>query len=325
MQMLGSLRNAAREANPAVISGSARRWVRGLAVFAALAGCLASPLNAVEILSSVADNSSPTISYVPGYGIGFPFVSGSQATTINSLTIGYGDTLTGGSFAGPETVVLKIYSADGADARPGTLRGVFVFSSKEGSYATFVPNTASAPGAFLAANSNFWIAIFNKAAAGTFFPYVSVQAGGDLIFSGLEGYAFSGGELTSSVDEVWPAPVGTGNNRRIRVAMNGTIYVPPPPPPEKPTVTINAGDKLKITTAKVTIKGSSTNATRVEVKVGSDSFKEAGGTPKAWTKTLRVDPGETVVRVRAIGPGGTSPQKKVTIVRKPASIQELAP
>lgn len=136
----------------------------------ALAGGLSSSLGAVEILSSVADNSSPTISYVPGYGIGFPFVSGSQATTVNSLTIGYGDTVTGATIAGPEAVVLKIYSADGADARPGTVLGEFVFSSKEGSFATFVPNTASQPGALLTANSSFWIAIFNKGAAGSFFP-----------------------------------------------------------------------------------------------------------------------------------------------------------
>jgi len=305
--------------HPAAGSGFFRRPGRGFAVFLALAAGLASPLRAVEILTSVADNSSPTISYVPGYGIGFPFVSGAQATTVTSLTIGYGDTVTGATIAGPESVVLKIYSADGADARPGTVLGEFVFSSKEGSYATFVPSTASQPGALLTANGGFWIAIFNKAAAGTFFPYVSVLAGGDLVYSGLEGYAFTGGELTSSVDEVWPAPVGSGNTRRIRVAMNGTIYVPPPPPPEKPTVTINAGAKVKISTAKVTLKGSSTNATRVEVKVGSGPFKAAGGTPSAWTRTLRVDPGETVVKVRAIGPGGTSLQKKVTIVRKKPS------
>jgi hypothetical protein len=292
---------------------------RCFAALLTLAACLACPLNAVEILSSVPDNNSPTISYVPGYGIGFPFASGAQQTTVTSLTIGYGDTVTGASIAGPEAVVLKIYSADGADARPGTVLGEFVFSSKEGSYATFVPSTASVPGAELLANGNFWIAIFNKGAAGSFFPYTSVMEGANLTYSGLAGYAFTGGELTSSVNEDWPAPVGTGNNRRIRVAMNGDIYTPPPPPPPPPllpTVNITGGAKVKITTAKVTIKGSSTNATRVEVKVGSEPFKTAGGTAKDWTTTLRVKLGKTVVQVRAIGPGGTSPLDKVTIVRK---------
>ena len=293
---------------------------RCVAILLTSAAFLASPLKAVEILSSVPDNNSPTISYVPGYGIGFPFVSGAQQTTVTSLTIGYGDTVTGASIAGPETVVLKIYSADGADSRPGTVLGEFVFSSKEGSYATFVPSTASEPGAQLVANGSFWIAIFNKGAAGSFFPYTSVMEGVNLTYSGLAGYAFTGGELTSSVNEEWPAPVGTGNNRRIRVAMNGDIYTPPPPPPPPPllpTVNISGGAKVKVTTAKVTIKGSSTNATRVEVKVGSEPFKTAGGTAKDWTTTLRVKQGsKTIVQVRAIGPGGTSPLDKVTIVRK---------
>lgn len=123
----------------------------------------------VEILSSVPDNTSPTVSYVPGYGIGFPFISGEQATTVTSVVVGYDNTLSGGSFGGPEAVVMRIFQADGADARPGTLVREFVFGSKEGGFATFVPAT-STPGAVLEANGNYWIAIFNTAPQPSFFP-----------------------------------------------------------------------------------------------------------------------------------------------------------
>ncbi len=51
----------------------------------------------VEILSSVPDNNSPTVSYVAGYGIGFPFASGNEATTVTSVTVGYDSSLSGGA------------------------------------------------------------------------------------------------------------------------------------------------------------------------------------------------------------------------------------
>jgi hypothetical protein len=270
----------------------------------------------VEILSSVPDNNSPTVSYVPGYGIGFPFVSGEQATTVTSVVVGYQDSLSGGSLVGPEGVVMRIYAADGADARPGTLLREFVFSSKEGSFATFVPASATPPGAVLAANSSFWIAIFNTAPQLALFPYVSVMEGANLTYTGMTGYAFTGGELNSDTNGVWTtAPSGSGNNRRIRVALRGTINSATPPV-VKPTVHISGPARVTTTKALVTLRGTSTNATRVEFKAGNAPYKATSGTPGAWTVKVRPGLGTTVVQVRSTGPGGTSTVDKVTIIRK---------
>ena len=270
----------------------------------------------VEILSSVPDNNSPTVSYVPGYGIGFPFVSGEEATTVTSVVVGYDNTLSGGALVGPEGVVMRIYAADGADARPGTLLREFVFGSKEGTFATFVPASATPPGAVLAANRSFWIAIFNTAPPLALFPYVSVMEGANLTYTGLTGYAFTGGELNSDINGVWTtAPSGSGNNRRIRVALKGTINSDTPPV-QKPTVAISGPAKVTTTKELVTLRGTSTNATRVEFMVGKASYKAAGGAPGAWTAKVRAEVGRTVVQVRSTGPGGTSTIDKVTIVRK---------
>lgn len=286
----------------------------------AFAHAVLSPSSAraaeVEILSSVPDNNSPTVSYVPGYGIGFPFVSGEEATTVTSVVAGYDNSLSGGSLVGPEVVVMRIYAADGADARPGTLLREFVYGSKEGSFATFVPATSSPPGAVLAANSSFWIAIFNTAPQLALFPYVSVMEGANLTYTGMTGYAFTGGELNSDTNGGWTtAPSGSGNNRRIRVALRGTVNSAVPPV-VVPTVQISGPAKVTTTKASVALRGISTNATKVEFKVGNAAFKTAGGSPAAWTAKVRVDVGKTVVQVKATGPGGTSTGDKVTIVRK---------
>lgn len=141
-----------------------------------------------------------------------------------------------------------------------------------------------------------------------------VNEGANLTFSGLTGYAFTGGELNTASGD-WPAPSGSGDNKRIRVALRGSINSVTPPAP-KPTVQISGPAKVTTTKAVVALRGTSTDATRVEFKAGNGAFKPAGGTPGAWTAKVRVSLGKTVVQVKSTGPGGTSTIDKVTIIRK---------
>ncbi|MGH8048850.1 MAG: hypothetical protein ACREKL_16535, partial [Chthoniobacterales bacterium] len=84
----------------------------------------------------------------------------------------------------------------------------------------------------------------------------------------------------------------------------------------KPTVSVTG--KKKITTAKATLalKGTATNAAKVEVKVGKTAYKSAKGTT-AWRFRAELAPGKNTILVRAVSSTGqTSAVTKVVVTRK---------
>lgn len=90
----------------------------------------------------------------------------------------------------------------------------------------------------------------------------------------------------------------------------------PQPPPGKPTITAKGKTKRTTKKSKITLKGTSTDATFVEFKIGKAGFKKAKGSPANWKATVRPKPGKTIVKFRASGPGGTSKILKFRILRK---------
>lgn len=89
-----------------------------------------------------------------------------------------------------------------------------------------------------------------------------------------------------------------------------------PPPTLAPTVTVS-GKKRHRTTGKATLvlRGTSTDATRVEIKIGKVKYKPAKGTAN-WKFKAKLQPGKNKVFVHAVNVTGvTSPVVKVTILR----------
>lgn len=86
--------------------------------------------------------------------------------------------------------------------------------------------------------------------------------------------------------------------------------------PTGPTLQAKGRKKLTTSKAKVTLKGTATDATLVQFKIGNGSFEKAKGNPANWRAPVKLKPGKTIVAVRATGPGGTSKILKFTITRR---------
>ncbi len=276
------------------------------------------------ILSDLADNAAPITSYIgTGSSPAWPFAAGSANATVTSVVVPIGS---GGP--GPEVMKARIYSADGADGRPGTLRGEFAYASAADGLGTYTPTNTTPSGAALTANATYWIAISNTGSAGSFLPFSNtnvINRGEALTFSGLAGYAFTSSEVNSNGD-AWPSAPGSDTGRRLMVGLFGNVtpdatptptpgVTPPPGGIGKPTVQIKGPTRITTSKALVPLSGTTTNSTFVEYQAGKLPARPTSGKPAAWTAMVRVNVGTTVVEVRARGFGGMAIDK-VTVVRK---------
>ena len=103
---------------------------------------------------------------------------------------------------------------------------------------------------------------------------------------------------------------------------SGAAYVfvdPAPgatPVPAPPTVRVQTRKSFSTTRARVTVRGTATDAARVEFKAGRQKFRPAAGSPAAWHFQVALQPGRNAVTVRAQGPGGTSAGVPLKITRR---------
>lgn len=94
-------------------------------------------------------------------------------------------------------------------------------------------------------------------------------------------------------------------------ALSLPVTTPPP------TLKARGRTSIKTTRKKLTLKGTSTNATLIQYKAGRGGFKNARGTAAAWKFPVRLGTKKrTIAKVRATGPGGKSKVLKFTITRK---------
>lgn len=134
-----------------------------------------------------------------------------------------------------------------------------------------------------------------------------VQSVGALLTA--EGVDLTGWTLTyaAAISADGTAIVGYGTHNGMPEAWLARF------PKPKPVVTVTGKRKLTTRKPKLTLKGTATDAERVEYKAGKGGFKPAKGSSSAWKIPLRLKSPLTVVSVRAVGPGGTSSPLKFRI------------
>jgi|GEM_PF-606480 len=107
--------------------------------------------------------------------------------------------------------------------------------------------------------------------------------------------------------------VGTGTHNGNLEGWVAT-FKPDSVPAPASAVTVSGKKKIIVTKAKLTLKGTSANAVKVEVKVGRAAYKPARGVA-SWTFVARLAPGTNKILVRAVNAAGlTSAPAKVTVV-----------
>lgn len=85
--------------------------------------------------------------------------------------------------------------------------------------------------------------------------------------------------------------------------------------PPAPSLLPKGKTTLSTPRARITLRGTATNASVVRFKSGRSPFRKAKGTPARWKIPLRLAPGRTVVKVRATGNGGNSKTLRFVIHR----------
>lgn len=83
-----------------------------------------------------------------------------------------------------------------------------------------------------------------------------------------------------------------------------------------PKATFTARAALTTTAPSVIVAGTAANATAVQVKVGKAAFKPASLVGPRWTYRAKLKPGRNVLLVRALGPGGDAPTKRLVVTRR---------
>lgn len=96
---------------------------------------------------------------------------------------------------------------------------------------------------------------------------------------------------------------------------------PPPPPVLVPTLKLTGKTSVSTKAAKLTLRGTATNATKVQYRIGKKAFKTAKGTAAKWTVPVtKLKARKTVsVQMKATGPGGVSKVVTVKFKRKPVN------
>ena len=120
--------------------------------------------------------------------------------------------------------------------------------------------------------------------------------------------------LIGGPSQVAPGPGGSlfvvdyTNNRVLH-------FSPAAAPSAAPAVTVSGSKKITTTKAKLALKGTAANATKVEVKVGKAGYKPAKGAA-SWSFTAKLAPGKNTILVRAVnGSGQTSAAVKISAKR----------
>jgi len=89
------------------------------------------------------------------------------------------------------------------------------------------------------------------------------------------------------------------------------------PPPPAPTLALRGSRKIKTTNSRLVLRGVAANADRVEFQHGKSRFQAARGSAERWKIPVRLTDGRSIVKIRAIGPGGQSRILKVSVNRVP--------
>ncbi|MGH8046563.1 MAG: choice-of-anchor tandem repeat GloVer-containing protein, partial [Chthoniobacterales bacterium] len=159
------------------------------------------------------------------------------------------------------------------------------------------------------------------------FLYGTTYSGGTGGFGGVFRVAPDGSGFKALVDFVGPngkSPYASltriGRGKFLGATQNNTVtdggliyrlamY------PDIPTVAVKGKKKLTTSKPSLTLKGTATNAAKVEIKVGKGKYKRAKGTAN-WSFKLKLKPGKNTITVIAHGPGGDSTPARLTITRK---------
>ncbi|RYD22055.1 MAG: hypothetical protein EOP88_09335 [Verrucomicrobiaceae bacterium] len=95
----------------------------------------------------------------------------------------------------------------------------------------------------------------------------------------------------------------------------GIAYLNKNTPPAKPTLTVKGDTSVTTTKSSITLKGTSKNATSVQVKVGdAKAVKTAEVSP--WSYKANLKKGKNTIVITAKGPGGKSKSVTVVVTRK---------
>lgn len=133
----------------------------------------------------------------------------------------------------------------------------------------------------------------------------SVSVSGGTVLVGAEGEASNASGVNGN----------EGNNSAVNA---GAAYVLVfPAPVSAPTIEAKGRVRRTTTRARITLRGTSTGATRVEFKGVRGSFRKAKGPAARWRVPVRLEKNRTVVRVRDDGPGGRSPVLRFVVTRQP--------
>lgn len=109
---------------------------------------------------------------------------------------------------------------------------------------------------------------------------------------------------------------GDQSNNSAPIAGAGYAFLISSPAP-----TINASGKTQIITSRrrIVLRGTATDANLVEFKAGKGGFKPAKGTAAKWKIPVPLKKSRIVVKVRAIGPGGTSKILRIVVLKMSSS------
>lgn len=116
--------------------------------------------------------------------------------------------------------------------------------------------------------------------------------------------------------------------RKFNGVLSYSFFTPEPPPvatPSRPTIRVQGGTRLNVTTGTRRLRGTATAAASVRVRLRQAASGGAARTTTrsvnvsasgTWTTNLRLRPGRNTATVTAIGSGGSSTPVTVRITRR---------
>jgi len=179
--------------------------------------------------------------------------------------------------------------------------GVKILNGSDGTVASFSRASYMAQ---VNPNDPGWQPVVFTFTTGATAPVGKLRIRAFLLSKFQKSFAFSVDDFT--VDVVEPDPV----------------VVPPPPAPPAPKLSVIGGTTVKVAASKASIKlkGKSTgNVTRVEYRIvqglkAGKAIRLANGST-SWSFSAKLRKGKSVYEIRAVGPGGASAWKRVTVKR----------
>jgi len=286
------------------------------------------------------DGSTPSTAFVTGlsspYGItvadGKLFAANYSGSTIGEYDAATGATLKAAFVSGltqhPEGMVVangNLYVTNFG----GNTIGEYNATTGAAIHATLISGL-NGPVGLAAANGYLYVTNYDGNSVGKYNAATGAAVKADFItgLDGPQGIAIRGGNLlvansNSSSNSVGEYDAGTG--AVINPALISGLHSPqgiavvsttPAAPTAPAAIAIALAGKKRVTTTRAAyvLKGSSSAAITVRVKVGHASFKIARGTP-SWTCKIRLRTGVNHVTVQAIGSAGASRSVKLVIKR----------